>query len=222
MRIAIGAAVAAVAALALAQALGPGIAAERVRERVGRYGTVKSVKVKAWPAVKLLWGNVDEVRVKAGALKLSVAQTAGLVAEAKGTARVDASAEVVREGPLRLRDVHFEKRGSELRGEGVMSEGDVKEALPPGFDVTLVGSEGGAVEVKASGGLFGMGASVEAVAKAQEGKLVAQPKASQLEGLELVLFADPRVYVEGVEAREVRGTAGEGAAYRLSMWASLK
>ena len=43
--------------LALAQVLLPRIAASRISSRVGRYGTVQSVSVKAWPAVELLWGR---------------------------------------------------------------------------------------------------------------------------------------------------------------------
>ena len=43
--------------LVLAQLFLPRIAASRIASRVGRYGTVQSVSVKAWPAVKLLWGK---------------------------------------------------------------------------------------------------------------------------------------------------------------------
>lgn len=222
LRIAIASLAAIAALLVLAQLLLPVIAEHRVRDRVGRYGTVKSATVKAWPAVKLLWGDVDEVRVKAGALKLTPAQSAALVAEAHGATKVAASAEVVREGPLRLTQVRLLKHGSALYGVGLLSERDVKRALPPGFDVTLVGSEGGTVTVRASGGLFGLSASVEAVARAQNGELVAVPSASLLAGFKLVLFADPRVYVEGVQARPVQGAPGEGTSYRLSMWASLR
>ena len=53
--------------LVLAQLLLPRIAASRISSRVGRYGTVQSVSVSAWPAVELLWGHADSVRVKAGA-----------------------------------------------------------------------------------------------------------------------------------------------------------
>ena len=52
--------------LALAQVLLPRIAASRISSRVGRYGKVQSVSVSAWPAVELLWGSVDSVRVAAG------------------------------------------------------------------------------------------------------------------------------------------------------------
>ena len=54
---------------------------------MGKYGTVESVSVKAWPAVKLLWGSADSVTVSAGSLSMSPAQTAKLLWEARGRER---------------------------------------------------------------------------------------------------------------------------------------
>ena len=72
------------------------------------------------------------------------------------------------------------------------------------------------------GGLFGVRASVDAVARAQEGKLVVRPVGFLLEGLKLTLIDNPRVYVEGVGASAVAGSSGEVVGYRLSIWASLR
>ena len=221
-KIAGGAAAAAIAVLVLAQLLLPGIAARMVRRKIEKYGTVESVKVKAWPAVKLVWGEVDEVKVKAGRLKLSEGQTVALLKEAKGVDRMDTTAESVEVGSLRMTSTSLQKHGSALRAEGQVSEEDVKRALPEGFEVALVKSEGGTVQVRASGGLFGVSASVEAVAEAEDGKLVAHPRVFPLEGLKLTVFENPNVYVEGVEARALEGVKGEGAKYELSMWARLR
>ena len=87
--------------------------------------------------------------------------------------------------------------------------------------MALVESEGGTVEVRVSGGLFGVSASVDAVAQAQDGKLVARPT-GLLGGLKLTLFESPSVYVEGVEAHAIEIRAAEGTRYELSMWASLR
>ncbi len=222
VRIAIVVGVAIVALVVLAQLLAPGIAARVVRGKVEKYGTVKSVEVKAWPAVKLAWRHADEVRVNAGRLKLSPEQAVALLKEAKGTDRVEASVESVEMNGLRLTAARLEKHGSELRAEGVMSEADVKRALPEGFEVALVRSEGGTVEVRASGGLFGVSASVEAVAQAENGKLVARPTGLLLSGLKLTLFESASVYVEGVEARALASGPDGEARYELSMWASLR
>jgi hypothetical protein len=209
----------AVLALALAQLLLPRIAASRISSRVGRYGEVQDVSVSAWPAVKLLWGSVDSVRVRARRLSLSPAQAAKLLWEGRGTASMDLTAGSLQVGPLRLSDARLRKREEALSAEARASEADVRAALPPGWNVTLLGSQGGEVEVRASGGLFGVGASVDAVALASKGRLVAHPLGLALEGLELTLFSDRHVRVEGVGARL---EPGPPPAYRLSMSASLR
>jgi hypothetical protein len=60
--------------LALAQVFLPGIAAERIESRLERYGRVAGVSVTAWPAIELLWGHADSVRVHALRLNLNTAQ----------------------------------------------------------------------------------------------------------------------------------------------------
>jgi len=205
--------------LVLAQVLLPRIAASRISSRVGRYGGVQSVSVSAWPAVKMLWGSVDSVRVRAKRLSLTPAQAAKLLWEARGTDRLDVTAASVQVGPLRVSDARLRKRGRALSAEARAGEADVKAALPEGLEVRLLRSEGGQVEVQASGGLFGVGASVDAVALASEGKLVAHPVGRLLEGLRLTIFSDPHVYVEGVGAS---AEAGPPVSYRLSMRASLR
>jgi hypothetical protein len=221
VRVAIGAGAAIVVLVVLAQVLAPGIAARVIRKRVEKYGTVKSVQVKAWPAVELLWMHADEVRVSAGRLKMSPEQAMALLQEAKGTDRVQVSVESVEASGLKLTEASLSKHGSALRLEAVVSEADIRKALPQGVEVALVKSEGGTVEVRASGGLFGARASVDAVAQAEDGKLVARPT-GLLSGLKLTVFERPGVYVEGVEARALESAPGRDARYVLSMWASLR
>ncbi len=218
-QIAAGVAGAVVLALALAQLILPRLAASRISSRIGRYGKVQSVSVSAWPAVELLWGHVGSVHVRAGSLALSPAQAASLLWEARGTVSMDVSAESVQLGSLRLSDASLRKRGSALSARAVASEAAVKAALPPGFGVQLLRSEGGEVEVKATGALFGVGASVNAVAGASDGKLVAHPLGFLVQALQLTLFSDPHVYVQGVGA-SVRGE--QPLSYELTMSASLR
>jgi LmeA-like phospholipid-binding len=205
--------------LVLAQVLLPRLAVSRISSRVGRYGKVLSVSVSAWPAVELLWGHVGSVRVRAKSLALSPAQAASLLSEAKGVASMDVSAEAVRMGKLRVTDASMRKRGDALSAQALVSEVAVKAALPAGFVVRLLRSEGGEVEVQATGALFGVGASVNAVAGASDGKLVAHPLGFLIEGIQLMLFSNPHVYVEGVGA-SVQST--DPQSYRLSMSASLR
>jgi hypothetical protein len=211
-----------VLALVLAQLFLPGVAASRIRARVGKYGTVKSVAVKAWPAVELLWGKAESVDVKAGSLQVSTAQMAKLLGEARGVQSMRVTAAGVKEGPLQLQDASLQKHGDALSATAWASRAAVEQALGEGFQVRLLHSGGGRVQISVEGGLFGVKASVEAVAEAQAGRVVVHPLGFLLEGLKLTLFAEPNVYVEGVGASAVAGPAGAGAGYRLSMWASLR
>jgi hypothetical protein len=223
-RIAAGLAGAIALVLVLAQLLLPGIAASRISSRVGEYGTVESVRVSAWPAIKLLWGHADSVTVRAGRLTISPNQTTKLLWEARGAATLRVTAPAVQEGRLRLGNVSLRKRGSLLTAEAEMTQADVRAALPPGLSVRLLSSGGGNVTVKASGGLFGLSASVDAVAGPSEGKLIARPLGFLLGGVRVMLFADPHVQVEGVGANALSAAAGAPAAprYRLTMTARLR
>lgn len=197
----------------------PKIAASKISSRVGRYGVVQSVSVSAWPAVKLLWGEVDTVKVRARHLSLSTAQAAKLLWEAHGVGTMDLSAGSVKVGPLQVEDAVLHKRGSAMEATARTSEADVRAALPEGLEVKLLGSREGQVEVQAGGGLFGVDASVDALAGGSDGKLVAHPLGLLLEGFQLTLFADPHVFVEGVGASVV---SREPLTYDLSMSASLR
>jgi hypothetical protein len=206
--------------LGLAQLLLPKLAAGRISSRVGRYGKVTSVHVSAWPAVKLLWHDADSVDVRASQLSVSPSQTAELLDEAKGVGDLDLRAESAREGPLPVSDVRLQKRGDELHAVAFASSADVEAALPAGFGVQLLGSSEGKVEVRASGGLFGLGASVDAVAEASEGKLVVRPR-GLLESLKLTLFSQPRVALQSIGARAASGSEG-ASGYELEASATLR
>jgi hypothetical protein len=208
-----------IALLLIAQVVLPRIAASRIKSRVGRYGDVESASVSAWPALELLWGDADSVHVKAKSLSLSPSQAGDLLWEARGVSSMDVSAETVQLGALRLSDASLHKQGSSLAGQALASDADVKAALPAGFEMRLLRSEGGDVEVEATGGLFGLDASVRAVAGASEGKLVVHPLGFLLERLQLTLFSDPHIYVEAVGASVARE---QPLSYRLSMSARLQ
>lgn len=208
--------------LVLAQLFLPSIAASRVRSRVERYGTVKSVTVQAWPAVELLWGKAESVNVKAGSLHLSTGQMAKLLGEARRVKSMRVSAESMKEGSLQLYDASLQKQGDALLGSAWASRADVKTALGEGFEVQLQPSSAERVRMSVEGGLFGVKASVRAVAEAQKGDVVVHPLGFLLEGLKLTLFAEPEVYVEGVGASATAGPSGKGAGYRLSFRASLR
>ena len=122
-------------------------------------------------------------------------------------------------GSLRLGDASLRKRGSALTAEALTTAADVKAALPAGFGVQLLRSEHGEVEVRATGALFGVDASVNAIAGASDGKLVARPRGFLLQGLQLKLFSEQHVYVESVGASVL---SERPVSYRLTMSARLR
>lgn len=210
---------AAIVLLALAQLFLPALAANHIRSRIDRYGTVKTVHVSAWPAVKLLWGDADSVDVDAGALALSTREAAARAWEGRSVARLDFHASSVLLGGLQLTEATLRKRGKTLEAHALASREATQAALPPGVRVELLRSSAGKVEVRAGGGLFGVEAAVDAVAEASHGRLVAHPLGLLLEGFQLTLFSDPHVDVEGIGASTTNALL---PTYRLSMRASLR
>jgi hypothetical protein len=205
--------------LLLAQVVLPRIAASRISSRVGRYGGVQSVSVRAWPAVELLWGSADSVSVRAERLSLSPSEAAKLLWEARDVESLQFVASSIQLARVHVSDARLHKHGSSLAAEAMIGEADVRAALPKGLGVELVKSEGGEVRVRASGGLFGVGATVQALAAPREGKLLVHPLGFLLGGLTLTLFSDPHVYVEGVGASLQPGSP---RSYRLTMSARLR
>jgi hypothetical protein len=219
LRLAAAAAALLVLALALAQVLLPGIAASRISSRVGRYGSVQSVHVSAWPAVKLLWGDADEVRVRARSLSMSPRQAAALLWEGRGAGRLELSAASLRLGALQLQDASLSGRDGVLSARASTTAAQAQAALPAGVGARLIASVGGSVEVLASGRLFGVGVGVRALAQPRGGALVVHPSAPLLAGLQLTLFSDPHVYLLAVGAQPL---ARQPPAYLLTLRARLR
>jgi hypothetical protein len=224
-----------VAVLGLAQLLLPGIAAQRVRSQLERYGTVRSATVSAFPAIELLWGHGQSATVRAGALNMGISQASALLWQARGLGRVDMHAESMRVGPFTMRDVSSLKRGEDLYTQGSVSAAALRSALPGSMEVQPLGSTPEGVEVRVGGSLFGVGSSVDVLISAHEGKLVAQPQGIPFAGfVKLTIFSDPHMYVQnfdltgppsaGAGAGDPPGN-GEGAdgnaSYLVRIWAKL-
>lgn len=205
--------------LVLAQLLLPRIAASRIRSRLARYGEVESVRVSAWPAIELLWGHAGSVRVRAGRLAFSPARAESLLWEARGLSSLQLSVAEAQVGPLHVQQVSFSKHGVRLQAQALASQGDLDAALPAGAGVQVLRSEAGELEMRVSGSLFGVGASLNAIARASEGRLVVQPAAPLLGALQLTLFSDPHVYIEGIGASAAER---DPLLYRLQLSAQLR
>jgi hypothetical protein len=206
-----------VAVLLLAQLALPTIAARIARDRIAKYGTVRSVSVSALPAIQLLWGNAQSARVKAGALRMSESQADALLPQIQGIASVDLSAESLQIEPFRLSDALLRKRGAELHVEGVLTQAD----LQAGVQARPLASGQGSVEMRLSGSLLGFGVSVRALLLAGEGKLLAEPQGIPFGGLARVtIFSDPRLSVQSFGLTILSSQGGQ-ARYRVVLTARL-
>jgi hypothetical protein len=221
-RIALGTAGGLLAVLGLAQLLLPGLAAQRVRSELGRYGTVRSASVSAFPAIELLWGSADSASVSAGSLRIGFDQAADELWRARGFERIDLHAKSLLLGPVALSDARILKRGPALEFQGSVRRSALRTVLPGDFEVQPESSAGGEVRLRASGSLLGVPTSVQALLAPQDGKLVAQPLGLPFAGLARVtIFSDPHVAVQGVALTpEAAGAAGD-PVYLVRLWATL-
>ncbi len=217
-----------VVVLGLAQLLLPGLAAQRVRDQLGRYGDVRSVTVSAFPAIELLWGRAQSATASATHVSISLAQGGELLWQARGVDRLDVSARDMRLESLALHGVSLRKVGSALYIEGSITEDALRAALPGSAAVQPLGSVSGGVEVRVTGSIFGAVTSVDVLLLAEDGRLVAQPQGIPFAGsLKLTLLSAPHVYLQSFDLSGPlpAGAAGSGAGgadYLVRIWARLR
>ncbi len=202
---AIGVVVLVLALLVVAQLALPGIAENRIRDRLAEDGRVESVHVSAFPAVKLLWGKADRVTVRMASLRANVGRLGDLLGRTADAGRVDATTRELDVLTLRLRGARLRKRDGRLEGEATVTDADLRSALPQGFDVRPVASGAGQLVLRGTATLFGTTISANAVLLAQDGKLKIAPDVPFGGFAALTVFTDPHVHVDGVGARAAPG-----------------
>jgi hypothetical protein len=192
--------------LGVAQLVLPGIAAQRLRDRLSGSGTVLSVKVSAFPAIELLWHHADRVVVRMADYRSAVGTLGSTLAGAADAGTIDASAQQLQAGLLTLRDATLTKRGDQLTGTARVSEADLRAAVPFLDDVQPVASGGGQLTLRGTATLFGVTASVDATVAAEGGHVIVQPDVPFGGLATLTVFSNPHVDVQGVAA----STAADG------------
>jgi hypothetical protein len=199
--------------LVVAQLVLPGIAAQRLRDRLARSGQVLSVQVQAFPAIELLWHDADKVVVRLGRYRPRTGNLPSTLDQTGDVGTLDASALEVDYGLLTLHDASLTKRGDRLRGTARVSQADLRSALPILQSVTPVASADGHLTLRGTASLFGVTATVDATVSAQDGKLVVAPDVPFGGFATLTVFSAPHVSVQSVSASPttggfvVRGTA---------------
>ena len=194
-----------VVVIAASQAFLPRIAANDVRARIEPDGQVLSVKVSAFPALKLLWHHADTVTVKLGNYRTPPSDVPGLLQEAKDVGTLNVSIDTLRSAQLTLHDVTLTKHGSELVGSARVEDADLRAALPVLESVTPISSADGQLRLRGKGGAFGITATVTAVVTTNDGKVVVTPAGLLGDFVNVTVFDDQQVFVKSVSGAPASG-----------------
>ena len=186
--------------LVLPQLILPGIAADRIKDRLGHRGKVESVDVSAFPAIELLWHHADTVKVRMDTYSAGLSDLTSDLAKTADAGSLDASVGLLDTGLLKLHDATLRKRGSQLTGAARVTEADLSAALPILSNVQPVASDAGGLTFRGTASLLGISATVDATLSVQNGKLVITPDVPFGGLATLQVFSDPRVQVSSVSA----------------------
>src|ERR1700759_4031442 len=191
--------------LVVGQLLLPGIAADRLKDRLSESGNVISVEVHAFPAIKLLWNHADRVVVRMGRYQSAAGALGDLLGQTSGVGSVDASAQEFSSGLLTVRNAALRKRGNQLVGTALVTEADLRRAVPILQSVVPVESADGRLTLRGTASLFGVTATVDATASASSGNLVVAPDVPFGGFATITVFSDPHVEVHSVGATSAPG-----------------
>ena len=185
----------AVAALVGGQLALPRIAERRITSDLSESGRVKRVQVEATPALKLLFKRADRVEVEMAEVRArNTGRLVQLLRRTRGTDELDASADLITLGPLRLHAAVLRKHGDLLTGKATVSEAELAAALPSQMRLRPVEDASGELVLEGTIGPI----SARARLTARDGALVVAPE-GLLGGLgSLTLFKDSRVQVTEV------------------------
>jgi|SRR5947209_20165646 len=186
--------------LVVAQLVLPGIAEQRLRDRLARHGRVLEVSVSAFPAIELLWHRADHVVVRMASYSSSASSLQSTIGQVADTGSLDASARSLHAGLLSVHDATLRKRGGELTASGGVTEADLRSALPILDSVTPVGSAGGELTLQGTGTFLGLTATVDATVRPDSGTLVVSPDVPFGALATITLFSNPAIAVQSVSA----------------------
>ena len=191
--------------LVVAQLVLPGIAAQQLRDRLARHGTVEKIEVDAFPAIKLLWHRADKVVVRMSSYRSTSTALSGTLDGIADTGSLDASAGRLDTGLLTLRDASLTKRGNALSATATVTEADLRSSIPALDSVEPVGSSGGQLTLRGTARVLGVTASVDVTVGPRRGALVATPDVPFGGFATITLFSNPRIAVDRVSAAPAAG-----------------
>jgi hypothetical protein len=202
--------------LIVAQLALPGVAEQELRDQLSQSGTVVSVKVSAFPAIKLLWHHADSVVIRMGRYQSGTGPLGNRLGETAGVGKLDASVQEFVSGALTLRNATLVKRGDQLTGSATVLNADLRAAVPFLNNVSPIASGDGRLTLRGTASLLGLNATVDATVSALNGALVVAPNVPFGGIATITLFNDPHVKVQSVSAVAVPG------GFRVSATATVQ
>src|SRR5439155_21407324 len=104
----------------------------------------------------LLWKYVDWVVVRMGRYRSGAGPLGRLLSETSDVGSLDASAGEFDSGLLTVRNAALRKRGSQLVGTALITEADLRRAIPILQSVVPVASSDGRLTLRGTASLFGV------------------------------------------------------------------
>lgn len=201
--------------LGIGQLVLPGIAAQRLRDRLARSGSVEQVEVDAFPAIELLWHHADKVVIRMRDYRSTPATLSSTLGQIGDTGTLDASAGEFATGLLTVRDARLIKHGNGLSATATITQADLRASLPILDAVEPVDSSGGRLTLQGTATVLGVTASVDVSVRPQDGALVASPDVPFGGFATITVFSNPAIAVRGVSAAPAQGGFALSAVGRL-------
>jgi hypothetical protein len=191
--------------LVVAQLVLPGIAERHLRDQLARSGTVLSVKISAFPAIKLLWHQADSVTVRLGHYRSGSSDIGGSLSRASDVGTLDVSVQELDSGAITLHDAALQKHGSEMTAGATIMQSNLRSAVPFLDNVQPVASSGGQLIMRGTASVLGLSATVDAVVAVRNGAIVVAPDVPFGGIATITLFDNPHIRVQSVSASDVPG-----------------
>jgi hypothetical protein len=189
-----------VVVLGIGQLVLPGIAAQRLSNRLARSGTVEKIEVDAFPAIELLWHRADRVVIRMRDYRSTPAALSSTLGEIGDAGTVDASIGQLATGLLTVHDAHLIKRGDTLSATATITQAELRAAFPILDAVRPVDSSDGQLTLQGTANVLGVTATVDVSVRPQNGALVASPDVPFGGLATITVFSNPAIAVEGVSA----------------------
>jgi pSer/pThr/pTyr-binding forkhead associated (FHA) protein len=210
----------AVLVLGVAQLLLPGVAEQRLRSDLARFGTVRRVHIESVPAIELLWHRADRVAVAIDSYRSGSSghsSLADFLSRTRDTGQLDVSVGTLQAQLVTLHEVRLHKQGDVLVGQARLTQRDLSAALPTFLDLRPVSASQNGIVAQVSASILGRRVGVRIAVLADSGRVVVRPEGLPFGSLATItVFGDPRVYVESL------GAELHGQDYLLTVRAVLR